>query len=184
MRESDPQTLHTVMAEGMAECRRELKPLQREVTGERLARIPGFFGEVMRNSFAMSSADQAGDEPTAFRLAQAIGAQADAIKAEAQNDPGHAQELLNSLALAESRIGVGYESRGNDAEAAVYYQKAIDTKASINGDDTVPRTRLGFLYATGRGVPRDRDRALALFGGAKGEILGARGPTETAMLIC
>jgi hypothetical protein len=176
---SDAQSVHSVMAQGIAECQKELKPMQAQIHAQSLANRPGLYGETSRMFDAARSAEDAGNELDAFRLCQAIDANADAIKTEAQSNPAHAGEMLGILGLAQTKIGVSYERRGHDAEAAVYYQKAIDTMAHNGSQSAYARTRLGFLYANGRGVPRDRDRALALFGGASGEILGSRGSAET-----
>jgi TPR repeat protein len=173
---NNPETVRAAMAD----CQRQLRPLAAKVNGQAMARLPGLYGETMRASFAIQSAEQAGDEPQTFQLSRAMDAEAEKIKARAQNDPAHARDLLQALGDAQTKVGVGYEKRGNDAEAAVYYQRAIDTLASINGMDMGARTHLGFLYANGRGVRREKEKALALFGGANGEVLGARGPTETS----
>jgi hypothetical protein len=177
---TDVQARQLVMSQGLAQCQKQLRPIQTAINDQMLARQPGVYAQTLRTSNAIHSADSAGDEPKAFQLAQTMDAQANVIESEAQANPAEARDMRDMLSFAQTEIGKGHEKRGHDAEAAVYYQKAINTMAIANGVGTPAQIRLGFLYANGRGVQRDRGRALELFGGASGEILGTRGHTESA----
>ena len=177
---SDFHARQLAMSEGMAQCQKELRPMQAAINDRMLAQQPSIYAQTMRASLAIHSAAAAGDEPRAFQLARAMDSQSSAIESAARADPAHARDMRDMLGFAETQIGIGYEKSGNDAEAAVYYQKAIDTMGVVNGVGAPAQTRLGFLYANGRGVPRDQAKALALFGEANGEVPGARGRTETA----
>jgi len=73
--------------------------------------------------------------------------------------------LLQELATAQRMIGLSYEHAGNNRIAADWYEKANSTMATLGGRDGVASIRLGFMYAWGRGVPQNRERALQLFGG-------------------
>jgi hypothetical protein len=124
---SDFRARQLAMSEGTAQCQKELRPMQAAINDRMLAQEPGLYAKTLRAYFAIQSAYGAGDEPKAFQLARAMDAQTNSIQSEAWADPAHAEEMLRMLGSVQTQIGVGYEKRGNDAEAAFYYQKAIDT---------------------------------------------------------
>jgi TPR repeat protein len=59
--------------------------------------------------------------------------------------------------------GVELERAGRYAEAAAAYQAHLNASGHPDGDGYVAGERLGFLYANGRGVPKDVARARVLF---------------------
>jgi hypothetical protein len=59
--------------------------------------------------------------------------------------------------------GVELEQAGRYAEAAAEYQAHLNASGHPDGDGYVAGERIGYLYANGRGVPRDVARARALF---------------------
>jgi TPR repeat protein len=59
--------------------------------------------------------------------------------------------------------GVELERAGRYAEAAAAYQAHLNASGHPDGDGYVAGERLGYLYANGRGIPRDVARARKLF---------------------
>jgi hypothetical protein len=70
--------------------------------------------------------------------------------------------MITGLGIAQRIIGLNYELAGNYSQAAAYYQKALDTMAVLTGVEVIAAKRLGFLYASGRGVPTNKAMAMAL----------------------
>jgi hypothetical protein len=63
----------------------------------------------------------------------------------------------------EMQRGIELEQAGRYAEAAAAYQAHLNASGHPDGDGYVAGERLGFMYANGRGVPKDVVRARTLF---------------------
>ena len=117
---------------------------------------------------AASAAAAAGDYPEALRLFHKIDAQG---LSGAPLDFRRAMQFRNELAGAQEQIGEFYEKglgvQQSYPDAAAWYRKAMGA-GSLGNPSFEPmavqaRLRLGFLYANGLGVPRDRLMAKSLF---------------------
>lgn len=164
--------------------------------------------ETLKLDIAARQATQQGQTAEALAIYRQIDANGPAIIAEVQrltpngirvsmsNTPADnlrrmdMMALLQELATAQRLIGLSYEHAGDDRSAAAWYEKANSTMATEGGRDGVASVRLGFMYASGRGVPEDRARALELFGGSGtttfwNGLLGGqqKGESELAYLL-
>jgi tetratricopeptide (TPR) repeat protein len=166
-------------------CIGQVDALSAQLARDELSQDQSIYGDTTRLMVAGRDLEKSGDEQGAFRTYQTVEANAAAIEAEvsranASNAPLPAQSqqdrmrrmdadaLLSQLGIAETKIGVYYERRGDYTQAAAYYRKAIATRSL---GSLMATKRLAFLYAYGRGVPRDRDmtrRLFIAFGGENG----------------
>jgi hypothetical protein len=94
----------------------------------------------------------------------------------------NARALVMALSVAQRRIGQSYEGSGQDAAAARWYEKANATAAHFGGYDPPASTLLGFMYANGRGVPRDKTRAAELFHHSESAYLASRGSNANPLI--
>ena len=74
--------------------------------------------------------------------------------------------------------GINLEKTGRYSEAAAVYQKFLNDAGMPNGDGMIVGERLAYLYANGRGVPKDLARARRLFSVRDSE----RNQTDLALL--
>jgi Sel1 repeat len=149
------------------------------------ASAPPFHLALGRDYAAANAADKAGNYTDAMRLFREIGAAPEVSVAYANvalpdvyTVPASkryeelADDYAGLLAGARSMIGRYYwDGKGvpqDYAEAARWYQKAVDTK-DIHGDETLfgraAKRSLGLLYVYGLGVPRDRAKAREIWAG-------------------
>ncbi len=141
------------------------------------------------DTIAAGAADKAHNYTEAMRLWRKIDAEGDtALSNLPPTRPGRgadgwyhrgslaiAESHLDNLSVAREKIGEycekGLGVRQDYSEAASWYLKAINTRAFGSGK---AKENLGFLYAYGLGVPRDRAKARALW--------VERGPSEEILV--
>lgn len=180
------------------ECSAREAAIMRPYAEQHLVQELSIAAETLHLDAAAQAAAKAGNDEEALRLFKAIDANAPAIKAEvAQKAPpgvtvsmsaSPAQNsltmdmdaLLGELAAAQRKIGQYYEYMGQYSTAASWYEKANASMHVRGGRDMAASVHLGFLYAFGRGVPRDRAKAMELFGGRSEGLFAETGATESA----
>jgi hypothetical protein len=85
-------------------------------------------------------------------------------RSKAMSAPYRERQLGDDQGLPGWIVGINYEKAGRYAEAAAVYQKTLNDEGYPNGDGLPAGERLGYLYANGRGVPKDAAKARQLFG--------------------
>lgn len=175
------------------ECIKRTTAVNQQPGIERLSQASPVAGETLRLDLAARKALEGGRDEEAMAIYKRIDANGPAIIQEAVRlaPPGaevgrensqatnsnimDMDGMLGELARAQRLIGESYENSGRDALAPPWYEKANATLAVRGGHDPRASTLLGFMYAHGRGVPKDSDRATAYFNEAESEFLPARG---------
>jgi TPR repeat protein len=84
-------------------------------------------------------------------------------RSKAMSAPYRERQLGDDQGLPGWIVGINYEKAGRYAEAAAVYQKTLNDEGYPNGDGLPAGERLGYLYANGRGVPKDAAKARQLF---------------------